>query len=61
MAVRRADNTLFARMRTAQSDLKQLEVDLRRYGDRELADVAKRAYRELSHPAFTAAANGTGN
>jgi hypothetical protein len=60
MAVRRADSTLFARMRTLQADAKQLEIDLRRHGDRELADVAKRAYRELSHPAFTGAANQQG-
>lgn len=60
MAVRRADTALFTRMRTVQNDLKTLETDLRRYGDRELADVAKRAYRELQHPAFTAAANSSG-
>lgn len=60
MAVRQADNTLIDRMIQLRNDAAQLELDLRRHGDRESAAVVKRAGRELQAPAFTAVANRAG-
>jgi hypothetical protein len=57
---RRADTTLLGRIQTADADLKQLEIDLMRFGDRELAKVVKRARRELLLPARTGAVNTLG-
>lgn len=60
MAVRNADSTLLDRAISLREDLRVLEADLRRYGDRELADVAKRAYREFQLPVFQAPARRAG-
>lgn len=60
MAVRQADSVLIDRMIAERDHLRTLEADLRRYGDRESADIVKRAYRELQLPAFTSVANKAG-
>lgn len=60
MAVRQADNALIDRMITERDNLRVLEADLRRFGDRESADIVKRAYRELMLPSFTGVANKAG-
>lgn len=60
MAVRPADTTLLDRMIAERNALRVLEADLRRHGDRELADVASRAAAEFNMPAFTSAANKAG-
>lgn len=60
MATRRADASLQARIATVNTDLAQLALDLRNYGDRELSDVIERARRELMHPALTGPLNNVG-
>ena len=60
MAVRQADDSLIDRMIAVRNELRDLEQDLRVHGDREEADVAKRAYRELTLPSFTSVANKAG-
>lgn len=53
MSTRRADSALFTRLHAFRTTGKTLEQDLRKWGDGELADVVKRALRELQSPAFT--------
>ena len=48
---------LLERSRKMASDLKDLEVDLARAGEKDLAAVAKRAYREFLMPGIDSAAN----
>src|SRR5690606_30861776 len=43
-----------------RDDLRDLELELIASGDRVLARVVKRAYREIEHPAFTGALNTAG-
>ncbi len=57
---RRADAALFTRINALRTTLADLERDLRQHGDMELADVIKRAHRELMLPAFTGAENTRG-
>lgn len=57
---RRADTSLTNRLATLNNDMRTLELDLRNFGDLELADVVKRARRELQNPAFTGPINTLG-
>lgn len=56
----RADAALQTRIAAVNSELAQLALDLRNYGDPELSDVIERARRELMHPALTGPLNTVG-
>lgn len=56
----RANSTLMGRIATLRADARQLKLDLRAAGDKELSQSVERAERELSHSSVTGAENTFG-